>query len=117
MADKDNKEISELNKSIIRQTQQSVSSINDVLRGRLGQQFENPEKGAAPLVIEKEINSNENKLVVSSPPLPCIENRRNYNVQLTVFSNNIVVAEHRDQVQFSVPESMLSQLNVKVCNA
>ena len=78
-------------------------------------EFENPQKDSNSLVVEKEIIPGEDRLVIASPPLPCIENNRTYIVTLKLFANGGLVAEHKDQVQFSVPGNMQSQLNLTWC--
>jgi len=78
-------------------------------------EFENPMKKGEALILEKEIGLDERQLVISSEPLPCIVNNRNYSVVLTLYSNNVEVARHKDNVQFKLSDSLFNQLNLIAC--
>ena len=79
-------------------------------------EFENPDNTQESIIVEKTINPNEKRLVISSPLLSCIENDRTYQVILSLYSNGKLVSTHKDNVQFSIPSSLLNQLDLTLCN-
>ncbi|MGI9229127.1 MAG: hypothetical protein ACR2P9_04620 [Gammaproteobacteria bacterium] len=73
-------------------------------------EFENPVRGQEPLYTETNINIGDKELTVTSPPYPGIKNNKNYAVVLRVYDEEELVAEHKNDVQFALPEQILLQL-------
>jgi hypothetical protein len=78
-------------------------------------EFENPVAGEKPLANGGMLEPSQTQIVVTSPLLPCIENHRNYKVSLKLFSGGNLVAQHDDEVQFSVPASLLRGVDLREC--
>mgnify|MGYP001560564375 CR=1 FL=1 len=96
-------------------------SMTYLLRREIGDnpsfmvEFENPVDGRLSLANGGMLEPSDTRIVVSSPLLPCIENHRNYRVELKLFSVAQLVAQHNDLVQFSVPEDVMAEVGVKEC--
>lgn len=78
-------------------------------------EFENPADGTLSLANGGMLDQFQTKIVVTSPLLGCIENRRNYSVRLKLFSGNRLVTEHDDLVQFSLPPAMMKRIKLPAC--
>jgi hypothetical protein len=72
--------------------------------------FENPDPGGDPLVTEKLLSPGDKELHIQSPQLPGIKNNKNYKVTLKLYDGEQFIAEHENQVQFSMPTQLLRQL-------
>jgi hypothetical protein len=76
--------------------------------------FENPEPGGENLIVNGNIQPGQNDLIIQSPVLSGIENNREYNVLLKLFSNGDFISEHNQKVQFSLPQHILEQTNLTI---
>lgn len=78
-------------------------------------EFENPADGTLSLANGGMLEQFQTEIVVASPLLACIENRRNYRVRLKLFSGNRLVTRHDDLVQFSLPPAMMKKIKLPAC--
>jgi hypothetical protein len=76
--------------------------------------FENPAPRGREMTVKGAIAPGENTFSVQSPVLPGIKNNTNYDVQLILITNNQIIAQHSDQVRFSISKSEESLLDLNI---
>lgn len=80
--------------------------------------FENP-KRKQPLIVGAEKQEFvEGNLVLESPKLECIKNKKVYQAMLKVYeseSKEILITEHYQKIKFQMPKQYLNQLGIKKC--
>ena len=80
-------------------------------------EFENPEPGGKPTIVEKQIEPTDAELSLRSPALSGIANHRNYTVVLRAYTDELrtnLVVTHTQEVQFSVPPALVQRLNLNL---
>lgn len=76
--------------------------------------FENPAPKGRSMTVKGTIKPGESIFDVQSPVLPGIKNNTNYQVQLTLLSNDKIVTQHTDKVRFSISKSELQLLDINL---
>lgn len=77
-------------------------------------EFENPKNGSASFVVKAPIQSGETSLALQSPELPGISLKQSYSVTLKLLSEGKMVAIHKDQVRFDMPDPMLKKIKINL---
>lgn len=77
-------------------------------------EFENPTRSKDLIFVKKRLSSINDDLLVRSRMFFEIQNNKSYTVTLKLFSDGKHVADHVQQVHFSIPEEAAKSMNLKV---
>ncbi len=80
--------------------------------------FENPREKSPDIVETQKLVINGNEILVQSPYLECIRNRKKYKVVIDIYgdeSESWKISTHTQKVEFNVPDNLLQQLGIETC--
>jgi hypothetical protein len=79
--------------------------------------YENPADSKAPFVVNATIAPGQKELLSESPGIPAIKNRKNYRVEVRLFSDEAhthLVSKHAQDVLFEIPKGLEDLYQVKL---
>ncbi len=76
-------------------------------------EFESTIPNGVPVFTEGSINETEEDLIVLSPVIAGVKNDTTYNVTLSLYSQDQLIAIHKDQVYFSIQSDILNTFGVR----
>lgn len=83
-------------------------------------EFDNPEKGARPYVVERAFVGGESSIIAKSPAYFCLVNNRLYKVVAKLYtdlSKAVLLGTHEQLLQFALPAKHWAPLKLKECDA
>jgi hypothetical protein len=83
-------------------------------------EFENPSDPSKPLRTEYRPKSTEKSITLTSEPLSCIVNGRDYAVVVQVLegeASSSAIGEHRQAISFRIPASQMISLGLRQCGS
>jgi len=80
--------------------------------------FDNPKRKEPSIVGAAKQEMIEGNLVVESPELECIKNKKVYEAQLRIYESEkkeILITEHFQKIKFQMPKQYIKQLGIQKC--
>lgn len=97
----------------------NFSIIKDLPAGyKLNFSFENPKKGAPAIENTQKLEVEGVEIIVQSPYLECVRNRKKYKVIVDIYSDDSEsekLGRHTQKVEFNMPKEVLKQFGIASC--
>ena len=97
----------------------NFSIIKDLPVGyKLSFSFENPRKRSPAIVETQKLEIDGTEILVQSPYLDCIRNRKKYEVIVEIYNNeseSVKLGSHAQKVEFHMPNNILEQFGIETC--
>ena len=80
--------------------------------------FENPRKRTPAIVETQKLEIDGTEILVQSPYLDCIRNRKKYKVIVDIYadeSESVKLGSHSQKVEFNMPKGFLQQFGIETC--
>ncbi|MEM7432929.1 MAG: hypothetical protein AAF351_13485 [Pseudomonadota bacterium] len=80
--------------------------------------FQNPKKGEADIEETPVLEVTDTEILVQSPTLDCIRNKKNYLVTIEIYSDTTeaeLISKHKQKIEFRVDKQIIKQIGIPIC--